>query len=157
MGKILETWSNSPNSTLSRTQIPFISLQATDFLFQVFAAAVVSWGDHFMPLLLGIRSQWFPWQPGSKPQTLQHALYGEESFTDRALPQCLLGMSHSLTLLLDKEPWGSQTHKVSVMYWIFILKRSDLVMGQFVRAGQNDECVLCFSVHRLAFQHHRRS
>ncbi|XP_045921800.1 focadhesin [Micropterus dolomieu] len=84
---------------------------ATDFLFQVFAAAVVSWGDHFMPLLLGIRAQWFPWQPGSKPQILQHSLYGEESFTVHALPQCLLGMSHSLTLLLDKEPWSSQTHK----------------------------------------------
>uniref|UniRef100_A0A8C4I130 Focadhesin n=1 Tax=Dicentrarchus labrax TaxID=13489 RepID=A0A8C4I130_DICLA len=87
-------------------------LQATDFLFQVFAAAVVSWGDHFMPLLLGIRAQWFPWQPGSKPQTLRHSLYGgEESLTDCILPQCLLGISHSLALLLDKEPWSSQTHK----------------------------------------------
>ncbi|KAI3375862.1 hypothetical protein L3Q82_004137 [Scortum barcoo] len=84
---------------------------ATDFLFQVFAAAVVAWGDHFMPLLLGIRAQWLPWQPDSKPQTLQHGLYGEDSLTAHALPQCLLGMSHSLTLLLDKEPWSSQTHK----------------------------------------------
>ncbi|KAM9335629.1 focadhesin [Symphorus nematophorus] len=84
---------------------------ATDFLFQVFAAAVVSWGDHFMPLLLGIRAQWFPWQPGTKPQTLRHGLYGEESSTDRALPQCLLGMPRSLALLLDKEPWSGQMHK----------------------------------------------
>ncbi|XP_029310314.1 focadhesin [Cottoperca gobio] len=90
---------------------------ATDFLFQVFAAAVVSWGDHYMPLLLGIRAQWFPWQPGSKPQTLQHCLYGEESFTDNALPQCMLGMSHSLALLLDKEPWSSQRHKF--IDWLF--------------------------------------
>uniref|UniRef100_A0A8C3B2A2 Focadhesin n=1 Tax=Cyclopterus lumpus TaxID=8103 RepID=A0A8C3B2A2_CYCLU len=90
---------------------------ATDFLFQVFAAAVVSWGDHSMPLLLGIRAQWFPWQPGSKPQTLQHALYGEESLTDLALPQCLLGLSCSLALLLDKEPWSSQTHKF--IDWLF--------------------------------------
>ncbi|XP_019955729.2 focadhesin isoform X1 [Paralichthys olivaceus] len=84
---------------------------ATDFLFQVFAAAVVSWGDHFMPLLLGIRAQWFPWQPGCKPRALRHSLYGQESHTDRALPQCLLGVSHSLALLLDKEPWSSQTQK----------------------------------------------
>ncbi|XP_062239752.1 focadhesin [Platichthys flesus] len=84
---------------------------ATDFLFQVFAAAVVSWGDHLMPLLLGIRAQWFPWQLGSKPQALHHSLYGQESLTDRALPQCLLGVSHSLALLLDKEPWSSQTQK----------------------------------------------
>uniref|UniRef100_A0A665V3H8 Focadhesin n=1 Tax=Echeneis naucrates TaxID=173247 RepID=A0A665V3H8_ECHNA len=87
------------------------SLQATDFLFQVFAAAVVSWGDHAMPLLYGIRAHWFPWQPGSKPQVLRHNLYGEESLTNHALPQCLLGLSHSLALLLDKEPWISQTQK----------------------------------------------
>ncbi|XP_072232012.1 focadhesin isoform X2 [Leuresthes tenuis] len=85
---------------------------ATDFLFQLFAAAVVSWADLFMPLLFGIRAQWFPWQPDSKPLTLTHSLYAEESLPDTALPQCLLGMSHSLPLLLDKEPWSSQTHKV---------------------------------------------
>uniref|UniRef100_A0A3Q3MEQ0 Focadhesin n=1 Tax=Labrus bergylta TaxID=56723 RepID=A0A3Q3MEQ0_9LABR len=84
---------------------------ATDFLFHLFSAAVVSWGDHFMPLLLGIRDRWFPWQQGSKPQTLQHSLYGGESFTELALPQCMLGVSHSLPVLLDKEPWSGQTHK----------------------------------------------
>ncbi|XP_044197607.1 focadhesin [Thunnus albacares] len=84
---------------------------ATDFLFHVFAAAVVSWGDHYMPLVLGIRAQWFPWQPGSKPPALQHGLYGEESLTEHALSPCLLGMSHGLVLLLDKEPWSSQSHK----------------------------------------------
>ncbi|XP_070711064.1 focadhesin isoform X2 [Pempheris klunzingeri] len=84
---------------------------ATDFLFQVFAAAVVSWGDHFMPVLLGVRAQWFPWQPASQPQILQHGLYGEESLAEGALPQCLQGMPHSLTLLLDKEPWSSQALK----------------------------------------------
>lgn len=89
-------------------------LQATDFLFQVFSAAVVSWGDHVMPLLLGIRSQWFPWQPDSKPQTLRHSLYGEGLSTDHALPQCLLAVPYSLPLLLDKAPWSSQAHKVSL-------------------------------------------
>ncbi|KAM3857392.1 focadhesin [Diretmus argenteus] len=84
---------------------------ATDFLFQVFAGAVVCWGDHSMPLLLGIRAQWFPWQPGSKPPALQHSLYGEESLADQALPLCMLGLSHSLTQLLAKEPWSSQSQK----------------------------------------------
>ncbi|XP_053199817.1 focadhesin [Scomber japonicus] len=84
---------------------------ATDFLFHVFAAAVVSWGDHFMPLLLGIRAQWFPWQPDSKPPALQHSLYGEESIADDAQSPCMLGMSYSLALLLDKEPWSCQAHK----------------------------------------------
>ncbi|XP_069034005.1 focadhesin isoform X1 [Embiotoca jacksoni] len=85
--------------------------QATDFLFQLFAAAVVSWGDHSMPLLFGIRAQWFPWQPDAKPPALTHGLYGEESLADHALPRCMLGMSRSLLLLLDKEPWSGQTHK----------------------------------------------
>lgn len=90
----------------------FTSLQATNFLFQLFAAAVVSWADLCTPLLLGIRATWFPWQPGSKPEALQHSLYGKEAHTDHALHQCLLGLPHSLTLLLDKEPWSSQRQKV---------------------------------------------
>lgn len=91
-----------------------LSLQATDFLFQVFAASVVSWGDHLMPLLYGVRAQWFPWEVNAKPQPLQHCLYGDESLADRALPQCLLGLPHSLARLLDKEPWSGQTQKVGV-------------------------------------------
>ncbi|XP_061566446.1 focadhesin isoform X2 [Cololabis saira] len=90
---------------------------ATDFLFGLFAAAVVSWGDHFMPLLLGIRAQWFPWQPDSKPPSAGHSLYGEESLSEGALSRCMLGLSHSLPLLLDKEPWSSQTHKF--LDWLF--------------------------------------
>ncbi|XP_038155293.1 focadhesin [Cyprinodon tularosa] len=84
---------------------------ATDFLFQLFAAAVVSWGDRFMPVLYGLRSQWFPWQPESKPPLLTHSLYGADPLSDLALPQCLLGVHHSLPLLLDKEPWSGQRHK----------------------------------------------
>ncbi|XP_056883084.1 focadhesin [Takifugu flavidus] len=84
---------------------------ATDFLFHVFAAAVVSWGDHVVPLLLGVRATWLPWQPESKPQILEHSLYGEESHVGNALPHCLLGMPLSLAQLLSKEPWSSQRHK----------------------------------------------
>uniref|UniRef100_A0A8C3GCC7 Focadhesin n=1 Tax=Cyclopterus lumpus TaxID=8103 RepID=A0A8C3GCC7_CYCLU len=114
--------------------------RATDFLFQVFAAAVVSWGDHSMPLLLGIRAQWFPWQPGSKPQTLQHALYGEESLTDLALPQCLLGLSCSLALLLDKEPWSSQTHKF--IDWLFSITEApeQSLSASTVSTAKGKEC-----------------
>uniref|UniRef100_A0A667XYM1 Focadhesin n=1 Tax=Myripristis murdjan TaxID=586833 RepID=A0A667XYM1_9TELE len=86
-------------------------LQATDFLLQIFAGAVVCWADQSMPLLLGIRAQWFPWQPGSKPPALQHSLYGGESLTDLTPPLCMLGLSHSLTKLLAKEPWSSQSQK----------------------------------------------
>lgn len=84
---------------------------ATDFLFRVFYAAVVSWGDHSMPLLLGIRAQWFPWQPNPRPPAVQHGLYGKEPLKEHSLPPCILGLAHSLPLLLAKEPWSSQTHK----------------------------------------------
>uniref|UniRef100_A0A3Q1EWT9 Focadhesin n=1 Tax=Acanthochromis polyacanthus TaxID=80966 RepID=A0A3Q1EWT9_9TELE len=100
------------------------SLQATDFLFQLFAAAVVSWGDHLMPLLLGIRAQWFPWKPESKPPAVAHSLYSEESLTDHTVPQCLLGLSHSLLLLLDKDPWNSSDHLCVVSAALLALKSS---------------------------------
>lgn len=89
-------------------------LQATDFLFQLFAAAVVCWADHRMPLLLGIRTQWFPWQPEPTPPLLTHSLYGVDVQADQALQQCLLGVCYSLPVLLDKEPWSSQTPKVGL-------------------------------------------
>ncbi|CAL8326996.1 unnamed protein product [Lota lota] len=79
---------------------------ATDFLLQVFAAAVVSWGDHAMPLMLGVRPKWLPRLPG-----LPHALYGEERLAEGVLPVCLDGLPHSLKQLLDKEPWSGQSQK----------------------------------------------
>uniref|UniRef100_A0A3Q2XY33 Focadhesin n=1 Tax=Hippocampus comes TaxID=109280 RepID=A0A3Q2XY33_HIPCM len=84
---------------------------STDFLFQVFAAAVVSWGDLSVPLLLGVRWRWFPWSTASKPAALTHALYGAESLTEGALPRCLLGLPRSLPPLLHKEPWNRHAHK----------------------------------------------
>lgn len=91
-------------------------LQATDFLFHVFAGAVVSWGDTIMPLLFGLRAEWLPWRPEEKPQILKHCLYGDESDAQNALPSCLLGMPLSLAQLLGKEPWSSQTHKVGNVF-----------------------------------------
>uniref|UniRef100_A0A8K9WY35 DUF3730 domain-containing protein n=1 Tax=Oncorhynchus mykiss TaxID=8022 RepID=A0A8K9WY35_ONCMY len=86
--------------------------QATDFLLQVFAAAVISWGDHTMPLLLGVRTQWFPWQQGSEPPGLPHALYGDAVLAEQSVSLCLLGLPHSLRQLLAKEPWREQSQKV---------------------------------------------
>ncbi|CAN9509782.1 unnamed protein product [Ophioblennius macclurei] len=92
---------------------------ATDFLFQLFSAAVVSWADHCMPMLLGVRAKWFPWKAEGKPLGVAHRLYGEESLAERALPQCLMGLSYSLPLLMDKEPWSHQTHKF--IDWLFTI------------------------------------
>ncbi|CDQ62411.1 unnamed protein product [Oncorhynchus mykiss] len=91
--------------------------QATDFLLQVFAAAVISWGDHTMPLLLGVRTQWFPWQQGSEPPGLPHALYGDAVLAEQSVSLCLLGLPHSLRQLLAKEPWREQSQKF--IDWLF--------------------------------------
>ncbi|CAL9694547.1 unnamed protein product [Knipowitschia caucasica] len=84
---------------------------ATDFLFQTFCSAVVSWGDHSMPLLLGVRALWFPWQSDPRPSAIRHGLYGKEWPSERPLAPCVLGLPHSLPLLLAKDPWSGQTHK----------------------------------------------
>ncbi|KAF6730794.1 Focadhesin [Oryzias melastigma] len=67
----------------------FPPVLATDFLFQLFAAAVVCWADHLMPLLSGRQDPVV--SMATRPQT---------STVDARLP-----------LLLNKEPWSGQTHK----------------------------------------------
>lgn len=123
-------------------------LQATDFLFHVFAGAVVSWGDHVMPLLFGLRAEWLPWRPEDKPRILKHCLYGNESDAQNALPSCLLGMPLSLAQLLGKEPWSSQTHKVGNVFSTPHINPEKKV---------NDDMFLSTVVHRLAPEHYRRS
>lgn len=81
--------------------------QATDFLLQVFAAAVVSWADHHMALLLGVRARWFPWQHDDGACGLQPSEGGEQSFT-----LCLQALPLCLPLLLARQPWSSSSHKV---------------------------------------------
>ncbi|CAF93350.1 unnamed protein product, partial [Tetraodon nigroviridis] len=81
---------------------------ATDFLFQVVAGAVVAWGDHVVPLLLGLGARWLPWQPQARPCFPEH---GQEARAEEALAQCLPGMPLSLARLLSTEPWSSQTDK----------------------------------------------
>lgn len=93
--------------------LPFqSSTQGTRFLLGVFAAALVSWADHTMPLLIGIRAQWFPWQTSAPKLDLAHDLYANTSSTEESVRQCLLAMPYSLKHLLVKEPWKSQSQKV---------------------------------------------
>ena len=94
--------------TTTSPSAPLPPSQASDLLLQVFAAAVVSWGDHATPLLLGVRPQWLPRLPG-----LRHTLYGEGRLAEGVLPVCLQALPHSLKQLLDREPWSGQAQKVS--------------------------------------------
>ena len=86
----------------------------TQFLIQVFAAAVVSWSDHTIPLLIGIRAQWLPWKQEYKLPVLPHSFYGDMLLTEQSLSLCLLGLPPCLKHLLVKEPWCSQSPKVSL-------------------------------------------
>lgn len=65
-----------------------------------------------MPLLIGIRAQWFPWQKSSKDIDLPHDLYVNTASTEESVKQCVLAMPYSLKHLLAKEPWKVQSQKV---------------------------------------------
>lgn len=65
-----------------------------------------------MPLLIGIRAQWFPWQKSSKHLDLPHDLYVNAAAPEESVKQCVLAMSYSLKQLLAKEPWKAQSQKV---------------------------------------------
>ncbi|XP_072543953.1 focadhesin [Salminus brasiliensis] len=92
--------------------------EGTGFLLDVFAAALVSWADHSMPLLIGVRAQWFPWKqsPLEYPD-LPHGLYVNTVSTDESVKQCVLAMPYTLKHLLAKEPWKSQSQKF--IDWLF--------------------------------------
>lgn len=65
-----------------------------------------------MPVLIGIRGQWFPWQKSSKHPDLPHDLYVNAASTEESVQQCVLAMPYSLKHLLAKEPWKAQSQKV---------------------------------------------
>ncbi|MBN3321520.1 FOCAD protein, partial [Atractosteus spatula] len=88
--------------------------QATDFLLQLFCAAVVSWADHSLPLLLGIGAKWLPWKEDNAVPSSPQARFGNSSADEQLALQCSKGLPYSIQLLLAKEPWKGQTHKVSL-------------------------------------------
>uniref|UniRef100_A0A8C1KKK9 Focadhesin n=1 Tax=Cyprinus carpio TaxID=7962 RepID=A0A8C1KKK9_CYPCA len=113
MGHIRNVAYGSP----SILPVSVIILQGTDFLLGVFAAAVVSWADHCVPLLIGIRAQWFPWQQSSLTTELSHELYVNPAITELSVTSCLLAIPCSMKKLLAKEPWKSQSQKF--IDWLF--------------------------------------
>uniref|UniRef100_A0A4W4GES2 DUF3730 domain-containing protein n=1 Tax=Electrophorus electricus TaxID=8005 RepID=A0A4W4GES2_ELEEL len=96
--------------------------EGTEFLLGVFAAALASWADHSMPLLVGARAQWFPWrQSPMEHLDPPHGLYMTAAIAEESLKQCLLGMPHSLKQLLTKEPWKAQSQKSNLFKEPFLL------------------------------------
>ncbi|XP_076145672.1 focadhesin [Alosa pseudoharengus] len=107
--------------------------EATDFLFGVFSAALVSWADLSMPLLLGVRVQWFPWRQSAVQAGLPHALYGAPSVPEKVLQVCQAALPHCMAQLLGKEPWKAQTQKF--IDWLFS-------MAEAPATGLSDRTIL---------------
>ncbi|KAJ8262543.1 hypothetical protein GJAV_G00167600 [Gymnothorax javanicus] len=91
--------------------------QATDFLFRLFSSAVLSWADHSMPLILGVRAQWFPKKTDSETPDWSHGLYSNRVANENPASKCLMGLPCCIQLLLAREPWKGQTQKF--MDWLF--------------------------------------
>ncbi|XP_061106929.1 focadhesin [Conger conger] len=91
--------------------------EATDFLLHLFSSAVLTWADHSMPLLLGVKARWFPEKPDSEPPEWPHSLYSSRSANENPASQCLMGLPCSIQLLLAKEPWKGLTQKF--IDWLF--------------------------------------
>uniref|UniRef100_A0A8C9QX52 Focadhesin n=1 Tax=Scleropages formosus TaxID=113540 RepID=A0A8C9QX52_SCLFO len=83
--------------------------QATNFLLQVFCAALLTWADHSMPLLQGVAASWFPWKEDLENPSVLYRPH----LTPESLPMLdLLVLPHTIQQLLSKEPWKGQTQKV---------------------------------------------
>ncbi|XP_066460428.1 focadhesin [Eleutherodactylus coqui] len=82
--------------------------KAVDFLLRVFAAAVVAWGDHVTPLLLGIHGSWLSGNPESpfSPFSL-----GKHPMDMLIVNECFTALPASLQSLLAKEPWKEHAQK----------------------------------------------
>uniref|UniRef100_A0A8C1DI18 Focadhesin n=1 Tax=Cyprinus carpio carpio TaxID=630221 RepID=A0A8C1DI18_CYPCA len=115
---LLELMGHIRNVAYGSPSVKCVSVvEGTDFLLGVFAAAVVSWADHCVPLLIGIRAQWFPWQQSSLTTELSHELYVNPAITELSVTSCLLAIPCSMKKLLAKEPWKSQSQKF--IDWLF--------------------------------------
>ncbi|KAK1174956.1 focadhesin [Acipenser oxyrinchus oxyrinchus] len=85
--------------------------QATDFLLQIFSAAVVSWSDHTSPLLLGVSAKWLLRKQETACTNTPKAIFGKHSADALSVQHCLTVLPYSIQLLLAKEPWKGQTQK----------------------------------------------
>uniref|UniRef100_A0A8C9T1B2 Focadhesin n=1 Tax=Scleropages formosus TaxID=113540 RepID=A0A8C9T1B2_SCLFO len=98
-------------TTPVKTALP---AQATNFLLQVFCAALLTWADHSMPLLQGVAASWFPWKEDLENPSVLYRPH----LTPESLPMLdLLVLPHTIQQLLSKEPWKGQTQKF--IEWFF--------------------------------------
>ncbi|XP_038626498.1 focadhesin isoform X1 [Tachyglossus aculeatus] len=99
--------------------------EAVDFLFQIFAALVVAWGDHATPLLLGFSASWLSWHKDRGESSLAACspnYLGQSPLNRLTLKETLTLLPNSMHLLLAKEPWKEQTPKF--IDWLFSILES---------------------------------
>lgn len=90
-------------------------VQAVSFLLWIFAACVVAWADHALPMLLGLSADWSAWQCETIDRVLARGL-GKRPVDTLAVKEILTLLPGSLQILLTKEPWKEQTPKVRVVF-----------------------------------------
>uniref|UniRef100_A0A8C3SMM6 Focadhesin n=1 Tax=Chelydra serpentina TaxID=8475 RepID=A0A8C3SMM6_CHESE len=88
--------------------------EAVDFLLWIFAASVVAWADHATPLLLGLSAGWLPWKHKEVLPELSADDFGKHPIEKLSVQETLTLLPNSAQLLLAKEPWKEQTHKVKL-------------------------------------------
>ncbi|KAL2078934.1 hypothetical protein ACEWY4_024678 [Coilia grayii] len=115
---LLELMGHIRNVAYGTTTVKCDSItEATDFLFGVFSAALVCWADLSMPLLLGVRAQWFPWKQSAVQPGVAHLLYGAPSAQEQVLQLCQMALPNCMVQLLGKDPWKAQSQKF--IDWLF--------------------------------------
>ncbi|XP_058021695.1 focadhesin isoform X2 [Ahaetulla prasina] len=92
--------------------------EAVSFLLWIFAACVVAWADHALPMLLGVSADWSAWQRETIDRVFARGL-GKRPVDTLAVKEILILLPGSLQILLTKEPWKEQTPKF--IDWLFSL------------------------------------
>ncbi|XP_029859345.1 focadhesin isoform X2 [Aquila chrysaetos chrysaetos] len=85
--------------------------ECIDFLLWLFAASVVAWADHGVPLLLGLSANWSPWKHQMILPELSENHIGKHPTDKLAVQETLTLLPSSISLLLAKEAWKEQTQK----------------------------------------------
>ncbi|XP_053144026.1 focadhesin isoform X2 [Hemicordylus capensis] len=129
---LLELMGYIRNVSLKTTTIQNVApKEAVNFLLWIFAASVVAWADHAVPLLLGLSASWSPWEcEPSLGLSANHL--GNRPVDNLAVQETLTLLPSSLQSLLAKEPWKEQTQKF--IDWMFcILESSSESLSQHSR------------------------
>ncbi|XP_074137958.1 focadhesin isoform X2 [Sminthopsis crassicaudata] len=120
---LLELMGYIRNVAYKSTSVENVALEeAINFLLLLFAASVVTWGDHDAPLLLGLSARWLSWHQERNMTGFSTSYLGQSPMNRVTLQETLTLLPSSMPLLLSKEPWKEQTQKF--IDWLFSIMES---------------------------------